>query len=203
MKTLNAQTREIQRAVGVTADGIYGPMTAAAIRAKLGLVDPSPEPVTLSDVIDARTKKNLLTLEPKAQKIFAKFIPKAKAIAAAMGCEYVAISGTRGKDEQNRLYAKGRTAPGNKVTNARYGYSNHNFGLALDFGVFSGGKYLDSSDPSRAAAVHCAVAAIAEKHGIEWGGSWKRFKDLPHFEVKTSLTTAQKRQRLFAGKPIL
>nr|WP_295770097.1 M15 family metallopeptidase [Rhodoferax sp.] len=37
--------------------------------------------------------------------------------------------------EQDALYAQGRTAPGNKVTNAKSGDSNHNFGIAFDIGV--------------------------------------------------------------------
>ena len=48
------------------------------------------------------------------------------------------ISGLRTYDEQNGLHAKGRTTPGKIVTNARGGYSNHNFGIAFDIGVFEG-----------------------------------------------------------------
>jgi len=42
------------------------------------------------------------------------------------------ISGLRTYEEQDALYAQGRTAPGPKVTNAPGGHSNHNFGLAFD-----------------------------------------------------------------------
>jgi len=205
--SLRSDTRAIQKIVGAKADGVYGPRTAGLILAHLKQADDVVElpRVTVPDskTIDARTLKNLATLEPKAQVKFKKFILRAQAIAAALGCDYKAISGTRGKAEQNKLYAKGRTAPGRKVTNARYGYSNHNFAIALDFGVFAGNKYIDNTDPSRASAVHRAVAAVAEEYGIDWGGNWKSFKDVPHFEVKSNLTTTQKRARLFSGKPIL
>lgn len=56
-----------------------------------------------------------------------------------------AHSGLRTYEEQNALYAQGRTAPGNKVTNAKGGFSNHNFGIAFDIGIFEGAKYLGDS----------------------------------------------------------
>lgn len=52
---------------------------------------------------------------------------------AARGAVYVATLGFRTYDEQNQLFAKGRTLPGPKVTRARAGESQHNFGLAIDF----------------------------------------------------------------------
>jgi len=203
--SLAATTREIQRLVGAKQDGVYGPNTAARILTALGtqpLVPPVPGP-DLSEEMDDRTLRNFRTLEPKAQEKFTPFIRQAKAVANSYGVEYVAISGTRGKKEQNDLYAKGRTKPGRVVTNARYGYSNHNFGIALDFGVFKGTRYLDSSDPELAAKVHKAVSLVAKQHGIDWGGSWNGFRDLPHFEVSAPLSMAEKRRRLFAGKPML
>ena len=48
---------------------------------------------------------------------------------AAKGIRVVLTWGHRSIAEQNRLYAIGRTTPGKKVTNARGGYSWHNFGL--------------------------------------------------------------------------
>ncbi|MBA2872427.1 LAS superfamily LD-carboxypeptidase LdcB [Anoxybacillus calidus] len=41
--------------------------------------------------------------------------------------------GFRSIEEQNELYAQGRTKPGKIVTNAKGGYSYHNVGLAIDF----------------------------------------------------------------------
>lgn len=46
----------------------------------------------------------------------------------------------RSMQEQDELYAHGRTAPGAIVTNARAGQSAHNFGLALDFVPLLNGK---------------------------------------------------------------
>ncbi len=52
------------------------------------------------------------------------------------------ISGYRGEKEQNALYAKGRTAPGPRVTSARWPTSSHNggggtTGFACDIGFFT------------------------------------------------------------------
>lgn len=208
MSNLRSTTKKIQKIIGAKQDGIYGPNTAARIlqvlqAAGVELLLAPPQPPVLNNEFDQRTLKNLKTLDVKAQKKFIPFIRQAQSIALGMGCEYVAISGTRGKKEQNDLYSKGRTKPGPKVTNAKYGYSNHNFGIALDFGVFKGRSYLDKLDPAKAKAVHTAVASIAEKHGIEWGGDWRSFKDLPHYEIKTNLTMAQKRYRFFGKQSLL
>lgn len=181
-------------------DGLSGSQTVAALRNWQLNINPL---VVTEGEIDERTLKNIATLEPKAQDIFKQLVIEAKKIAAGMGYEYVAISGNRTFKEQDALYAKGRTAPGPRVTNARAGFSNHNFGIALDFGVFKDGKYLDDSQPATASQVHRAVSKIAEKYGIDWGGAWSTFKDEPHYEVKSPLSMASKRERILAGKPIL
>ncbi len=202
MNALRATTKEIQQLLGVEADGVWGPMTAAAALRRLA----PKSSVSLDeagDELDKRTLANLRTLEPKAQEVFLPFIRRAQAIAATMGADYIAISGTRNEAQQNALYAKGRSVPGHVVTNAKYGFSNHNFGIALDFGVFSGGKYLDNASPRRAAEIHKAIGSLARKYGIEWGGDWTGFQDPPHYEVESPLTMAQKRVRLRNGTTIL
>ncbi len=104
---------------------------------------------------------------------------------------YVQISsGYRSFAAQNKLYAKGRTAPGNIVTHAKGGQSNHNFGLAVDY-------FLVSDDGKRALwtvnSKWRRVAAIAKSLGFSWGGDWKGFVDYPHLEMTGGLTTSQLR----------
>jgi len=145
----------------------------------------------------ARTLKNIASLDPKAQAAFTRFALAAQEVAATMRCDYIAIAGNRNWTEQDALYAQGRTTPGKKVTNARGGYSNHNFGIAIDFGVFSKivGEYLDETQPRVADKVHRACAELAEDNGLAWGGNWESFQDTPHYEVATLLTLEQKRVR--------
>jgi len=153
--------------------------------------------------LDERSAKNVVTLHTKVQQLFRNWILECQILAKAHGYEYKAISGNRTWEEQAKIYAQGRTAPGKIVTNAKPGFSNHNYGIAVDMGVFKDGKYLDGSKPSEAEAFHRKAATIAEKYGIEWGGSWKSFKDYPHFEYKTGKTISQLRQIVLEGKDIL
>lgn len=93
---------------------------------------------------------------------------------------YVLITdGYRSYEEQDELYAQGRTKPGNIVTNAKGGQSNHNFGIAVDYCLTNKegtAAYWDvNADWKR-------VATIAKSMGFEWGGDWKTFKDNPHLE---------------------
>ena len=83
----------------------------------------------------------------------------------------------RTKAEQNALYAQGRTKPGNKVTNASYPKSNHNWGIAFDFCRNDGkGAFYDND------GFFTKVGQVGKRIGLEWGGDWTSFKDKPHFE---------------------
>ena len=119
-----------------------------------------------------------------------------------LAVEYKLISGNRTCAQQNALYAKGRTKPGPKVTNARCGFSNHNFGLALDGGVFRDGEYLDNHEPKTASKAHRIAGQIFKNHGFEWGGDWTKFKDEPHIQWPSGLSMAEMRRRLKEGIPI-
>lgn len=152
--------------------------------------------------LDERSTKNIATLHPKVQPLFKKWILECQELARSLGYEYKAISGNRSWDEQAKIYAQGRTAPGKIVTNAKPGYSNHNYGIAVDMGVFKDGKYLDESKPSESEAFHRKAAELALKFNLEWGGSWKTFKDYPHFEWKTGKTLSELRQLVLEGKDI-
>lgn len=190
-ETLKTRTRQLQARVGVAQDGFPGPVTVAAalslIAALRGIATASGhgEMVAPGDpIFDDRTERNLATLTPAAQAIFRPFIARAKQIAADYDCAYVAIGGDRTCAEQNALYAQGRTKPGPIVTNAKCGQSNHNYGIALDFGVFDqAGRYLDNDNPTLAAKVHREVGQIASAYQLDWGGNWTSIVDYPHFEL--------------------
>jgi len=89
------------------------------------------------------------------------------------------VQGLRTFEEQDALYAKGRTAPGQIVTQARGGESNHNFGLAVDLCPFTN----DKPDWNAPMAVWAAIGTAAMAHGLEWGGQWKKFLDKPHVQL--------------------
>lgn len=141
---------------------------------------------------DERSERLIGTLLPDVQPWAREFLRRAR----ATGVDARIISGTRTYAEQNALYAKGRTAPGPKVTNARGGFSNHNFGIAWDIGIFKNGKYLG------AAKSYNELGPVGRSLGLEWGGDWKSFKDTPHYQVKTGLSTAQLRAVIARGDKI-
>ncbi len=153
--------------------------------------------------LNLRTAAEIKTLDPKAQDAFARFALAAQQIAAQLGFDYIMVCGNRTYAEQNRLYAVGRTTPGKKVTNARGGESDHNFGIAGDFGVFRGGEYIDETDPKLALLVHKACAAQAEHYGLTAGYYWEGFPDPPHYEIATTMTLAQKRSRFERAGSVL
>jgi peptidoglycan L-alanyl-D-glutamate endopeptidase CwlK len=170
--TLDATIRAVQAKIGVTVDGNPGPQTWSAIyRSIVG--EPPVESATTS-LADERSERNIATLLPQVQPLARALIES----AAAIGIAIKIISGTRTFAEQDALYEQGRTKAGRIVTNARGGYSNHNFGIAFDIGVFEGGRYLDESPAYK------AVGALGIKLGLEWGGNWKTIQDEPHFQLR-------------------
>jgi peptidoglycan L-alanyl-D-glutamate endopeptidase CwlK len=184
MNDLRSMIKDIQRHCGAFPDGVFGPLTAAAVLRELrGEAYQMPAVPHVVDGLDPRTLENIATLDAGCVAGFAHFTRLAKATAATFGCDYVMISGNRDMAEQAALYAQGRTAPGKRVTNAKPGYSWHNFKVAADFGVFRAGDYLDNTEPTLAAKVHAACSVHAKACGLEWGGNWAKFKDTPHYQV--------------------
>lgn len=98
----------------------------------------------------------------------------------------------RSYEEQDALYARGRTQPGKKVTNAKAGQSIHNYGLAFDIvilidkngdGTFEIASWNTTSDDDKDEVPDWMEAvAYLKKVGWAWGGDWKSFPDYPHFE---------------------
>lgn len=124
---------------------------------------------------------------------FAKKLGRFETALANKGIKVVLTWGYRSIEEQNKLYAKGRTAPGNIVTNAYGGYSWHNFGLAADYAFVIGGKVTWTGPWD-------IFGRIARECGLEWGGSWTRFKDRPHVQWTKGKTLAQMRAALKGKK---
>lgn len=105
---------------------------------------------------------------------------------AANGIKIMLTCGYRSIEEQNRLYALGRTKPGKKVTNARGGYSWHNFGLAADYVFVVNGKVTWDGP-------WATFGKIARECGLEWGGDFKTILDRPHVQWTKGRTLAQMR----------
>lgn len=92
------------------------------------------------------------------------------------------VQGYRTYEQQNQLYAQGRTTPGPRVTNAPGGFSYHNFGLAFDVGLFQ----RPALEYLRDSPVYDALGNVGKLRGLSWGGDWKSFRDRPHFQWRTN-----------------
>jgi len=150
----------------------------------------------MSNQFDSRTETNIATLHPKVQVKAREFMSACIPEMAKSGVDVRIIGGYRTYDMQNKLYAQGRTESGQIVTNARGGYSNHNFATAFDIGLFKGPKYLEDSP------LYEECGKIGVSVGLEWGGAWKGITDEPHFQLATGLTMAQMRERVAEGKDV-
>lgn len=174
-------------------DGIWGPKTEAAVTA---FETQSTNIATEFGTFDSRTEINIYTLHLKAQKSARIFMNAM--LSAGIGAKI--ISGTRTYLEQNVLFKKGRYGnPPPKVTNARGGSSNHNFGIAWDIGLFTttGGYITKPSFYTEAAQIGLAT----HNNGLEWGGHWTGFVDPPHYQLATQFTNIQVREKFEKGNP--
>jgi peptidoglycan L-alanyl-D-glutamate endopeptidase CwlK len=87
----------------------------------------------------------------------------------------------RSEAEQEELYAQGRTKPGPIVTQLKSG-SKHNSkpSEAFDIAFKTKEGKLDWIGTN----FSLFEGIIRTKYPqVEWGGSWKKFKDAPHFQV--------------------
>ncbi|MES2731737.1 MAG: M15 family metallopeptidase [Bacteroidota bacterium] len=86
----------------------------------------------------------------------------------------------RSNQEQEALYAQGRTKPGQIVTRARAGQSRHNTKPSTAFDIaFKGADGKPDWNP----VLFDLFANIIRQMGIECGADWKKFKDRPHFQT--------------------
>lgn len=131
--------------------------------------------------------RKLEHLHPKLQLLAKEFVKQ----CAKDGIDALIYMTYRSSLVQDELYAKGRTAPGKIVTNAKGGQSDHN--------------HTENGEPASLAFDACPqrksiygrwecvwndpflwkkMGEIAEEVGLLWGGNWKRFLDRPHFYIK-------------------
>jgi peptidoglycan L-alanyl-D-glutamate endopeptidase CwlK len=137
--------------------------------------------------MDKFTQKRINLLHPLVRDEITAIINECNTVLT--GKAKIRITqGLRSVEEQNELYAQGRTKAGKKVTNAKGGQSIHNYGLAVDICLIIDNKTAswDTTkdwDNDQVADWYECVKIFA-KYGWEWGGNWKNFKDLPHFEKR-------------------
>lgn len=120
--------------------------------------------------------RDITLCHPRLQVLAAQL----KESCAAQGLKIQIGETLRTKEEQDRLYAQGRTIPGKIVTNAPGStYSSfHQWGTAFDFFRNDGkGAYNEFGN------FFGRVGEIGVSLGLEWGGNWKSIVDKPHFQL--------------------
>lgn len=126
---------------------------------------------------------------PRLQKLAGELVK----LCEKKGCPIGIGECFRTVQEQNRLYAQGRTKPGPVVTNAPGSTyrSMHQWGIAFDIYRKDGKGAYNEAD-----RYFQRVGAIGKSIGLEWGGDWKTIVDQPHFQLPDwGSTSKQLRER--------
>ena len=116
---------------------------------------------------------NTKDLKPELKVLMTKFLKECE----KQGLNILVTQGFRSVQEQNNLYALGRTKPGKIVTNAKGIQSKHCKGMAFDICFLVNKCASYNGDWEK-------VGSIGSKLGLIWGGYWKSFPDRPHFEIQ-------------------
>ncbi len=101
------------------------------------------------------------------------------------GIDIKFTSGFRSGEEQDKLYAQGRSSKGSRVTNAAAGDSFHNYGLAFDVTPVKG----------QSEATWAKIGAIGKQLGLTWGGDFKSIYDPCHFQLGSSITQVKQQYK--------
>ena len=166
--TINAILR-FQRDNGLYPDGVVNPRT------RRKLFNPYPK----DNVEYQPTSSSISSLNPHVAQLARKFL----VLVGANNLDVGILTSFRSWDEQDRLYALGRTIPGNIVTNARGGGSYHNWGLAFDAAPLENGVISKDIEKFK------EMGRLGEQVGLEWGGNFKDIVDYPHFQYTLGLNT--------------
>lgn len=127
-------------------------------------------------------------LHPKIVEALTATLTEAK----ARGLNVALHSALRTPDQQDKLYALGRTVKnpdgitkerplGQIVTRSKGFESWHTLGLAVDI-VFKDGK--GNFTWNKPETEWDQLGICGELSGFEWGGGWPKFPDRPHFQMR-------------------
>lgn len=202
-------TRAFQRSVDLEEDGQVGPRTRAQANAR----DFAPHISTKVVSVPAESHVAIMggAKIPHVEKInaaklaticpiVAGHVKALIAFAAEDGVGLQIVQGLRTFAEQDELYKHGRSKPGPRVTNARGGQSLHNYGLAVDIAILDKtGEIAKDAHGEWDVSLYPQLGKWAAKAGLEWGGSWKSFKDLPHVQDVEGMNLAAIQQLYRSG----
>jgi peptidoglycan L-alanyl-D-glutamate endopeptidase CwlK len=118
-------------------------------------------------------------LQPKVRELAKKL----KGLCAQEGVYIQIVRGYRTITEQEELYKRGRVDKRRIVTRRRGGYSFHNFGVAFDIYPL-----VPLKNEKMMKSWYKKAGRLGTNLGLEWGGSWENFVDMPHFHYTAGYT---------------
>lgn len=179
----------IQILVGVGAVVLVGAgvLTYLSLKGKAGASIPDK----LMEKLSEHNRAEVMKLHPNARKKFAELITRIE----SKGYKVVITSGYRDFDKQAQLYKE-------NPKNAKAGYSNHNYGYAIDINIIDPktGNTVLRKDTSKSIWMQSGIVDLAKAMGFEWGGDFKTYHDPIHFYIPREKTTAQMKELVDAGK---
>ena len=128
------------------------------------------------------------TSEARLQQVCPQLASKVRNLALLLADENIEIRVTqvvRSWNDQQKLYAQGRTTPGTIVTQAPPGHSWHEFGMAVDVAPFDAvGQPQWKVDDPVWGPVWQRIIRLGESLGLFSGDQFVRCsKDDPHFQL--------------------
>lgn len=143
--------------------------------------DVNPNDMTPKYYLSMTSLARLNDVKPELIKVFKEAIKQAP-------YDFGIASGYRSTEEQQKLYSYGRYSPykHKKIVTYADGInktSYHQTGNAVDIYAYIDGKASWDSKYYEPLARHIQNVASELGVDLEWGGDWKSFKDLPHFQI--------------------
>jgi len=141
-------------------------------------------------MVDKASQEKIGKLHPLIKNEVTKLVDNINSTVLTGNSKVRIAQGLRTFAEQDALF---KQVP--KVTNAKGGDSIHNYGLAIDIVLIINGKEA-SWDTKKdwdkdQQSDWMEVVQVFKKAGYSWGGDWRTFKDMPHFEKTKGLTLQQ------------
>lgn len=122
-----------------------------------------------------RSLKNLMGVHPALRKVMDRALRESP-------LDFVIVEGLRTPQRQRELVRVGAS----KTLNSRH-LTGHAIDLYAWVDMDRDGKvtFEEMANPRLLNTIAMAVkaAAVAENIPVVWGGDWRKFKDMPHFEL--------------------
>ena len=126
-----------------------------------------------------RSLKNLKGVNPILIEILNRALEISSNRKDGVDFTIISTAGIRTAEEQNELFRRGVSKADGYIK-----LSYHQSGNALDVVPYvNGGASWEEAELLKVAV--CMLQAANDlNYKLEWGGFWKTFKDLPHYQIK-------------------